>query len=762
MVGTQLIDWFLRGRVVLLVFAMVLVALAIRPANQLTFDRRIESMFRADDPHYVSFLELKHHFGGLETSLVAYDDPELFTEAGMRRLQSLREQLLSVPGVAGVLCLDNIRRPLAPLDARPLADQLAAGAVTPEALRAEIVGSNLYRGRLVADSGNTAVLWVDLTINPEAPVDRAKTIAGVRRVCSQQAFDPVLAGGPVLVDEVFTNLERDGVTLGWASTVILTLVIALLFHNLRWIVLPLAVVHVTLIWTKAILALSGAQLSMVSSPLVALVTVIGVATVVHITVRFREERLKSGSLDALRNTLTHVGPAIFWTCLTTVAGFAALLVSRVAPVASFGLMMALGAGLVFVAAAMLIPAAVLSFPRWDNLPGRAWGESGVAHALQRLVEQISRFPGRVLVLVLVLAAAASCGIARLQVATDFNDNFRRSSPIVKSFSFLVQRIEGINPIDVLIDVPNLWGNEFEPKLRALRAMQEELERDPMISDTLSVADLLDFVQAALVPANPGTDQPPSSRPRWLPRLPREVPPRATLELLNQIEPKFIASFWSRDARLMRVVVQARHAEGAVAKRQLVERIEAIAKRHFPESRTTGIYVLMVFLVESLMGDQWTTFAISLAAILIMMMAATRSWRLGLVALVPNVGPILMVLGTMGWCGLKINMATAMLASVSLGLSVDFSIHYLSRFQQELRAGRDFSGALAATHGSVGLAMVLANLALIAGFSVLLLSSLIPTVHFGLLVSVAMLGGLIGNLVVLPLLLQLPSVGVNRK
>ena len=95
----------------------------------------------------------------------------------------------------------------------------------------------------------------------------------------------------------------------------------------------------------------------------------------------------------------------------------------------------------------------------------------------------------------------------------------------------------------------------------------------------------------------------------------------------------------------------------------------------------------------------------------------------------------------------------MLASVSMGLAVDFSIHYLYRFQHELRAGKSFSDAIRDAHGSVGLAMVLANIALVAGFSTLVISAFMPTVHFGLLVSVAMLGGLAGNLTALPLLLR---------
>jgi predicted RND superfamily exporter protein len=201
-------------------------------------------------------------------------------------------------------------------------------------------------------------------------------------------------------------------------------------------------------------------------------------------------------------------------------------------------------------------------------------------------------------------------------------------------------------------------------------------------------------------------------------------------------------------------VQTGKVRGTKAKLQLVERIERRAREQFPDARAAGVAILLAYLVKSLLADQWITFGLAVAAIVLMLMLAFRDWRLGLIALIPNATPILIVVGVMGWAGLKVNVATAMLASVSMGLAVDFSIHYLYRFQHELRSGKSFHDAVRDAHGSVGLAMVLANIALIAGFSTLVISAFIPTVHFGLLVSVAMLGGLVGNLISLPILLRL--------
>jgi uncharacterized protein len=773
---TRLVDSMVRFRGGLFVLAAVVFLAAIGPAGKIGFDRRIDRMFPPEDERYRSYQDLKAWFGDSETSVIGYDDNQLFTVQGMRRLEEFHQRLEQIHGVNAVVSLKSLRRQSAPLDPRPLSQQLAVKAISPEDLRAELLQSRIVSGRLVSESGKTPLLWIEMASRGDRSVDRASTISELRRVCREFNPTAVLAGGPVLVDEVFTNLERDGWTLGLASSLILTGVIAVLFRNLRWILLPLAVVQVTLVWTKAILVVSGMQLSMVSSPLVALVTVIGVATIVHITVRFREERQHRDTQAAFRATIRHIGPAIFWTCATTVAGFAALMISRVLPVRDFGIMMSIGAALVFVAAMLLSPAFVLYWPSMNSLPSTNAGELWLKKILQRIAAIVERYPRAVLASVGVFVLLVALGISRLQMATDFNENFRKDSLIVQSYEFLLERVAGINALDVLIDVPpevSASGTvrqaaltelekpaDFAEFIDRIRATQQQMESQRMIAQTLSLADLLDFVSLSgnIVEPDP-SDQKPGLRSNfrnWLNQvLGSLVNPsdRMKLQFLETAFPSVIARFWNREAQATRIIVQGKRAAGAAEKMEMIEGLQEAATGNFPGSRVTGSFVLMVYLMNSLMADQWISFAISIGSILAMMSIAFRSLRLGIIALIPNVTPILMVLGAMGWLGMKINIASAMLASVSLGLSVDFSIHYISRYLYELRSGKNFFQAIEAVQGSVGLAMVLANLALISGFLVLLLSSLIPTVHFGMLVSVAMMGGLIGNLFVLPLLLR---------
>ncbi len=197
--------------------------------------------------------------------------------------------------------------------------------------------------------------------------------------------------------------------------------------------------------------------------------------------------------------------------------------------------------------------------------------------------------------------------------------------------------------------------------------------------------------------------------------------------------------------------------------ELISEVEALAQQWaeeklaeeypHPQVKVTGLFVLLAHLIQSLLSDQLVSFAIAALGIWGMMSVAFRSLRIGLIALVPNLFPIVFVIGGMGWVGLPINIATAMIASVSMGLTVDSSIHYLSGYFRARKRGLGVDEALQETQAEVGRALVFANAALIAGFSVLTLSHFIPLVYFGVLVSVAMLGGLAGNLLLLPLLLR---------
>ncbi len=204
------------------------------------------------------------------------------------------------------------------------------------------------------------------------------------------------------------------------------------------------------------------------------------------------------------------------------------------------------------------------------------------------------------------------------------------------------------------------------------------------------------------------------------------------------------------------MLRAKERQPAEQKLAIIDQINEVCQEMIPQSppRVTGYFVLLTNLVNGILKDQWRTFSVALLGIAITMWIALRSFRLALIALVPNAVPILVVNGLMGWLGLRVNMGAAMIAAVSVGLSIDSSIHYLMDYQRLRGRGASLNEALDTVQRSVGRALVFSTLALITGFSVLAISEFVPTCYFGVLISLSMLGGLIGNLLWLPLLIRM--------
>jgi predicted RND superfamily exporter protein len=515
------------------------------------------------------------------------------------------------------------------------------------------------------------------------------------------------------------------------------------------VLIPLAIVQWTILVNKALLSASGAQLTMVSSMLNAVITVVGIATVMHVIVRYREQRtLGQSPHESLRTVAAALAAPVFWAIATDAMGFGSLLVTSVGPVQDFGLMMALGSLLVLPAVILLVPGLALA-GRFDADPRPAWGEHRLEAGLRRLVAWVHHHPWPVALVTLGLAGATSLGVIWLRVETDFTKNFRAASPIVRSYDFVETRLGGAGIWDVVVPAPDALDQRFIDQLARLeRRLRNEVvladaagARTAGLTKVLGLPDVL-----AVIPALP------------LGSVAAALPVETRLKMVEAQLPEVVRSLRGRDPEngqgYVRIMLRARERQTAENKQQLIAEVTRIAREEFPQAQVTGIFVLLASLIGSLVRDQWLTFLVAMAGIGTMLLVALRKPRLAAIALVPNVLPTLMVTGLLGWLGLKLNMGAAMIAAVSMGMSVDSAIHYLQDYLALRRKERPLRAALEAAHETAGRAMVFSTLALIVGFSALARSEFIPTIYFGVLVSLTMLGGLAGNLVVLPLLLTL--------
>lgn len=746
------VDLMLRWHRLLLCIAVLLTAVMWPVSTQLKFDQSIESLYADLDPHLVDFIASRRLFGGDEFVIVAYQDVDLFvpegnslTDQSQRRISEFAGKLSNVPGIVSDSTQDLSQALRFPYGRQRVCE--------------------LATGLLLGNDGQTTAIVLRAMPERESPIPRGETIARIRKLAGEHNPPAVVLGEPVQIHDMFRYVEDDGRKLFVVSIGLLAAVLLILLRKIRWVLLPIAVVLASIVWTEGILVLSRMKLSMVSSMLNSLITIIGVATSLHISLHFREMHRELPVGQALRKSLLELASPVWWAVATTALGFGVLLSSHISPVASFGVMMAIGSLVVLLAVILFVPGFVLLGMMSPEPPPNS-ADRRVGAVLARITLWVERHPRRVLSVSVASVALAACGFLWLRVETDFSKNFRENSPIVQSLEFFENRLGGAGTWEVNFPAPRELNEEYLSKVRnfAGRLRSEygvgEFSHDIAADEATSrrVAGRLSKVTSL----TDGLDLIPERI------LFKKLSLESRLGFLSGFQNEFVTSLYNSEAGRMRLVLRAYERQPSETKLKLISDVEQLARETFPsggveDSRpvtegslanasSTGLFVLLAFLIESLMGDQWTSFILSTVGITAMMWVACRSLPLGLISLVPNLLPNVFVIGLMGWIGLPINIATAMISCVSMGLTVDSSIIYIDGYQRARRNGLRVYPALQETHRHVGRSLVYTNLALMAGFSVLALSHFIPLVYFGLLVSLAMLGGLVGNLVFLPLLI----------
>jgi len=734
-------NFLIRRRWQLLLLGVLAAICAVIPASRLDYDRRVERMFAADDPLLLDYLRLKETFGGNELVLAVYDDPDLFHEdgSGIDRLASIRESLESVAGVAGTLTLDKLFGPFTTLEAEPIVR-----------LRA------LFEGYTHGADQRTSCVVCMLDPSMVSQQQRAQTVNELRRTMEQLPdglSGGIVTGEPVMMVDAYHYVEMDSRTLSIISTVLSALVILISLRSPRWVIIALVVVHSSLLSTKAVLSLAGFNLSLLSATLTAMVTVIGIATTIHILVHYKSH-LSAGAepVAALESALEKLLPPVFWACTTDATGFLALCLASVTPIREYGIMMAVGSMLVFVSTCLFVP--------WIALMRISAAHTATLAAApirlqwpRQLVERVTKRPGIVVLVGLLLGLISVMGFMRLETETDFTRNFRANTPIVQSYQTVETRLGGAGAFDVIIPAPEKLDWDYFEKTRRLErrllakvtVADENGSRQPALTKVLSLAD-------AGIAASPKDI-------RSVRSIFRQTVITVGLGVFERRIPEFIKALHAPspvddNQYLFRIMLRTREQQTTDQKADIIRQVREICAAYSPEAKVTGFFVLLTNIVGSVMRDQWSTMAAAVLGIFLVTTVAFRSPLMALIGLAPNVVPIALVMGLMGWLGLKINLGGAMIAAVSLGLSIDSSVHFIYSYRRARSAGYSCEQALLETGGTVGRAMVLATLALIAGFVALCASPFIPTIYFGVLVSLAMLGGLLGNLLVLPALIKL--------
>ncbi|MDT8390665.1 MAG: MMPL family transporter [Lentisphaeria bacterium] len=602
-----------------------------------------------------------------------------------------------------------------------------------------------------------------------------ETITGLRAVIAEYApYGNLRLGGETMVgDDMLTYIRDDLKVFGISVFLCVALMLKYFFGSKRWVMLAvICCVYSTVVMT-GLLGTFEWPVTVISSNFISLLLVMNMSLVIHLVVQYRElagKRPEAAVKELIRDTVSHKWTPCLFTTLTTIAGFSSLVLCDIKPVKDFGLMMSMALVVSMLTSFILFPSLLLLIKKEKASVSRDVGRP-VTTIAAKWVETRGRWIilGTVAVIVFIVV-----GMSRITVENSFVNHFRKSSPIYDGMVFIDQQLGGTTPLDVVINLPemdpgtppanttaNAGGDTFDEfdefdefddaadsakywytpaKLAVVRQVHSILERQPETGKTWSFATLLRVTDTL----NGGDPLDAFALAIMADKLP------------DYAKNILVDPFVSVDNNQFRLSARVYDSDPDLRRHAFLRRLRTQLREETglpPESiQLTGTTVLYNSVLQSLFKSQILTLGVVFVILLLMFLILFRSLKLALIALFPNLVSSLTVLGALGVMRIPLDIMTITIASISIGIAVDDTIHYIHRFREEFRATGDYHNAMRRAHQGVGSAMYYTSVTIVIGFSLLAFSNFIPSVLFGLLTGGAMVAALFGALTLLPLLL----------
>jgi uncharacterized protein len=766
-----------------LAFAAVVVVLIglAWGGKRVSYTQSISSFFADDDPHMQIYQQAAKTFGDDNFVFLVYDDPELISPAGLERVSELAQAVGQnrIEGVQRVESLDAMPLVWAVDDALLALDRLPAvfrkraldtakrliknvdlkknamtigGAVRTaasdpaalKALKARLTGHPLFVGTLIDATGMTTAVVARLKKTHEHNV--IETVAALRAAADEFAHRhnlgrPAVVGPPVLLADGFAAIEVDGRRLAVVGMILIGVVTLSAVHSLWWALVPMAASWVIWLATETLLASFRIKLALSGGPLVAQIIVLTMPAVSHLAIHFRDERRREADpRRAASSTLAAVAAPILWTAITGAIGYGALVISDVMPIRQFGAILAVCTFSAAILVMAISPIAMLP-PFRLEIPVRHGSRSRVAGLMNRLLLQVYRHPRAIVLTVIAVAMPLVWGLARLSYETNYINLFRPETRVVRDYHSVESKLGGIGLVELVVPA----GESLSPRVLAELREVEDRIRSIRVADPRGVAQVLSLA-AVLDPDGRLAAAPAGHQERLL---------ADKLDLIAASpQSELLGSFWNSGTGEARLLIRLKEQQPAPDKSRIFREATRAGTGAFgPTTYLTGLSFLMTRTTLAVIATQWGTFLFSAVAILVMLTLAFRSPFLAVLAIVPTLLSIVLVLGLMGWLKIQLDMATALVASVALGLSVDDTFHCLLQFHRD-RNTRRFRRRLFESYRVSGPGVLLSSLAVAIGFAALRASEFEPFVNFGTMVGIATAGSTLGNLVLLPACLAL--------
>lgn len=555
-----------------------------------------------------------------------------------------------------------------------------------------------------------------------------------------------IIGVPVLVQAIQEYNRRTAITFGVLCLLIGALVSIYIFKSLRVTAITLLVVGMSIVWIIGLMVLVDIRLNSTTALSFGLVLIVTVAAVVHIVTHYNERFRQVGDrVQAAEQALMIVGKPCLMCALTTGAGFASIMVSSIPMVRQLGFMMSIGVLVSYILAIILTPSLLIIMAPPTERAYRRMDSDWVSVAFARMEHFVFGYPLLCVAVGLLIIAFMMAGVPSIRSETQLLRLLSDSSKEVQDLDFVEENLTPIHSLELLVE--NRDGTFKRPEvLNKVRSLEGSLKQIPEVVRTESLLSVLEYLHGAISDPAASSDEL-FTNPDLIPQL---------LALMS-ISPKgkeILRRYADDRFGKIRISIRIRNSP-TVSIGSTIGQVRALAEESL---KGTGKFSLTGGLVvfhsqgSELVRAQSISLLLAISCITGLLILQFRSFLLGMVSLIPNTLPLAVIFGLMGWFGIALDHVTIFAATVSIGLSVDDTIHYLTQLRREMRSKghiEDVETCLGDAYAVTGKALISTSAVLFFGFLALISSPFQPVISFGILGSTAILAALFGDLVFMP-------------
>ena len=807
--------FILKYPILVLLLLSLFVSILGYYSTKVEVDASAETLLLDDDKDLKFFREINKRYNNSNFLIVTFTPHEnLLSNQSLDTIRTLSKDFLTVKNIEGVdsiLTVPLLQSPIRPIsDLVAGVDSMETKEFDKELIKNEFLTSPLYKNALVSADFKTTALILNIkndtkyfellekrnslsakekeeNITKEEKIELEKTliefknyrdlirkndtqnIENIRNIIKNHETNGkiFLGGVNMIASDAISFVKNDLLIYGISLVLIFIFILWYIFRRIRWVIIPLLICFISIISTGGILGLFGWEVTVISSNFIALQLIITMSIIIHLIERYRELNIRYKNASQYKlviNTVLSKLIPCFFAIITTVVGFASLILSNIEPVINLGLMMSIGIIISLILSFIIFPILLLIIGKKDEFE-KENTNSSFTEKCSYIVENY----GKTIIVVTIISVIFSItGSSRLFVENSFINYFKSSTEIYKGMKVIDEYLGGSSPLDIIIKfkdeekVATLknenqdkyidFENEFieknddkqywfsQDKMDTIMAIHNYLEAIPEIGKVQSLATLLKVGE--ILNKNERLDG-------------------ITLALLyNQLPPKYkdliLSPYINIEKNEARITMRLIDSNPDLRRNILLTKINTdlreIIKNKETTYRLSNLMVLYNNMLQSLFNSQISTLGASIVILSIMFFILFRSFKIVFIALVANVTPIFLLFGIMGWLNIPLDIMTITIAAIAIGIAVDDTIHFIHRFEEEFKFDKDYVNAMRRSHRGIGHAMYYTTIIIVIGFSILMLSNLVPTIYFGLLTGIIMINVLAADLLLLPKLL----------